>query len=1040
MEQQPLFFSSLFFIAFAVYLFFGIYLMRQNPKAKLNRAFFAVCVSLCLWSLGFAVANAAPTLQTCLFWRRISALGWTTAYALLLHFFLLLTGSNWGDRRWVCHAALHAPAAISLYVFSLSNRFAAQQYNFVRRPSGWVNVAPKNAWDFFFFLYFAGYMLASLWLLRRWRQRAGDRKVARHATLMLFSLLIAGILGALTGLIPRFFLANPLPQVGPLVTLIPMGTAWFLIKRYRLLGEETASEVDGILDEASEGRLYHYLALTFFAGGLLGLLSNFLPVSAGQEAIVKASTGAGAAAVILGLIILLLGPLKPVRLKGLLMLAVTLFSIPLVTFKFADFGVTVWVFPILFMMVSLVFDTRLPLIAVMLAAVVSQFFLWRRMPSQIHELSHFDYVFRIGFLVIVFWLGMFVNGIYRRRLKENIYQRDFQKMISELSLDFMTINRENMEQKIEGLLQAVGEFFAMSSAYLFLLEPGAETISATYVWHPRGIDYLAKTFTGTALDELPWLAAQLRSNELVYVADLAELPNDARSELEPLTCPAAEESAVLPIHGGGRLLGFIGFNCMDIMGGWSEDQFGLLRVLGNLIADAVVKMEAEKEIEFLAYYDELTGLPNRTLFTDRLTAALHLAKRNARLIAVVFIDLDGFKMVNDVLGHAGGDLLLQGVALNLERNLRKTDTVARFGADEFLVLVNNIESPADIEHVAEKIIRLFEQPFNINDQEFFVTASAGIAISPVDGEDGDSLIKNADIALHEAKLRGKNRYVFCTPDLKKEVQMNMKLSNSLFRALERGELELYYQPQINLPTSKITGVEALLRWKHPQLGMISPAVFIPLAERSGLITKIGEWVLQTATLQNQRWQKMGLPSLRISVNLSVIQFNDPRIVDKIGEVLAKNGLAPQHLEVEITENMVIRDLDYTIEVLQRLKKLGVSIAIDDFGTEYSALGRLKLLPLDRIKIDMQFIQGIDHSQKDRAITEVMINLGKSLGLEVLAEGVETPTQLDFLRKKRCDDVQGFYYYKPMPAAEIETLLQVNGNLASPRAKGAVSKG
>ncbi len=727
------------------------------------------------------------------------------------------------------------------------------------------------------------------------------------------------------------------------------------------------------------------------------------------------------------------GVVQLLRRSGWLIQALALFAVPALTLLASEPGsVIVWAFPIMLMVISLVYDTYRPLTAVMAGTAVGQFLLWRRMAAQGHSPDQF--LFRIGFMVLVFWLGIFVNNIYRRRLQLNIHQRDFQKMMSGLSQDFMTINRKNMEQKMVSLLQAVGEFFAMNSAYLFLFEPGTETISDTYLWHRRGEDYLSKRFKRTALDQLPWLAPKLRAKELVYVADLGQLPSAARFELEPLMCPAAEESAVLPIHGGGRLLGFMGFNCMDIMAGWSKDQFGLLQILANLIADAVVKMEAEKEIEFLAYYDELTELPNRTLFSDRLSEALHLAERNARFIAVVFLDLDGFKMVNDVLGHSGGDLLLQEVARNLEQNLRKTDTVARFGADEFLILLNDIKESAHIEQVAGKIIRLFERPFKINGQEVFVTASAGIAVSPVDGEDADSLIKNADIALHEAKLRGKNRYVFCTPDLKHEVKMNMKLSNSLFRALERGELDLYYQPQINLQVGKITGAEALLRWKHPQLGMISPAQFIPLAEKSGLISKIGEWVLQTAVLQNKKWQEMGLPPLRMGVNLSAIQFNDPRIIDKIGEILATNGLAPQHLEVEITENMVIRDLDYTIEVLQKLKKLGITIAIDDFGTEYSALGRLKLLPLDRIKIDMQFVQGIDYSQKDRAITEVMINLGKSLGLQVLAEGVETGSQLEFLKGKRCDDVQGFYYYKPMPAAQMEQLLLQSNSTFAPKGR------
>ncbi len=725
------------------------------------------------------------------------------------------------------------------------------------------------------------------------------------------------------------------------------------------------------------------------------------------------------------------GAVRLLRHNSWLILVLALFAVPAISVFAPEPGsVIVWAFPLMLMVVSLVYDTIWPLAAVLAGTAISRFLLWRRLVAQGQNAAQTGLVLHTVFLLLLFLLGFFVNSIYRRRLRQNIYQRDFQKMMSRLSQDFMTINRANMERKMVNLLQAVGEFFAMNSAYLFLLEPGEEIISATYIWHRRGAEYLTKRFTGAALDELPWLASKLRDNKLVYVQDLNGLPPEARSELQPLMCTAAEESAVLPIHGGGRLLGFMGFNCMDIMAGWSEDQFGLLRILANLIADAVVKMEAEKEIEFLAYYDELTGLPNRTLFADRLAEALHLAERNARLIAVVFIDLDGFKMVNDVIGHAGGDLLLRQVARNLEDNLRKTDTVARFGADEFLVLLNNIEEPVHIEYVAEKLIRLFDRPLKVNGQEFFVTASAGIAVSPVDGADGDSLIKNADIALHEAKLRGKNRYVLCTPDLKQEVKMNMKLSNSMFRASERGELSLHYQPQINLQAGKIVGVEALLRWKHPQLGPISPVRFIPLAEKSGLITKIGEWVLKEAVQQSKSWQQAGLSPLRMGVNLSAIQFNDPRIVDIIGETLAKNGLAAQCLEVEITENMVIRDLDYTLEILCKLKELGVSIAIDDFGTEYSALSRLKLLPLDRIKIDMQFVQGIDHSQKDRAITEVMINLGKSLGLKVLAEGVETASQLEFLRNKRCDDVQGFYYYRPMPAAEMEKLLRVNGHSAA----------
>ena len=356
------------------------------------------------------------------------------------------------------------------------------------------------------------------------------------------------------------------------------------------------------------------------------------------------------------------------------------------------------------------------------------------------------------------------------------------------------------------------------------------------------------------------------------------------------------------------------------------------------------------------------------------------------------------------------------------KRIRKTDTVARFGGDEFIILLNNIDNHNDISKIADNIMRVFSKPFIINGQEFFITASGGIATYPIDGEDSESLVKNADTAMYEAKDNGKNQYSLCTPDMKNEVEKNMKLSNDLYRALERNELSIHYQPQIDLTSKEITGLEALLRWKHPEYGMISPVVFIPLAEKNGLINSIGEWVLRTACNQNKAWQDMGLLYARIAVNLSVIQFNDPLIVEKVDKILKETGLSPKHLELEITESIAVKENKNVVDILDRLKKLGVSISIDDFGTEYSSLSRLKTLPIDRIKIDMQFIHGIEGNEKDQAITKIIINLANSLNLEVIAEGVETKGQMEFLNQKMCDEAQGYYYYKPMPAEELEEIL------------------
>jgi EAL domain-containing protein (putative c-di-GMP-specific phosphodiesterase class I) len=315
----------------------------------------------------------------------------------------------------------------------------------------------------------------------------------------------------------------------------------------------------------------------------------------------------------------------------------------------------------------------------------------------------------------------------------------------------------------------------------------------------------------------------------------------------------------------------------------------------------------------------------------------------------------------------------------------------------------------------------------INDHEFFITASVGIAIYPIDGEDVETLIKNADMAMYNSKALNKNQYTICSTNLKEDILMKMKLKNSLYRALDNGELMIYYQPQINSITNKIIGMEALARWKHTDLGMISPCVFIPIAERTGLIHLIGQWVLKTACLQNKSWQDMGFPKIPVSVNLSVEQFNSSNLQNIVKDMLELTGLSPEYLELEITENIAIRESKGIVHVLDDLKNIGVSLAIDDFGTKYSSLSWLKNLPVDKLKIDMQFIQGISKNNKDELIIEVIIYLAKRLGLSILAEGVETKEQLDYLIEKGCNNIQGYYYYKPMSKEDIEILLEENRN-------------
>lgn len=431
----------------------------------------------------------------------------------------------------------------------------------------------------------------------------------------------------------------------------------------------------------------------------------------------------------------------------------------------------------------------------------------------------------------------------------------------------------------------------------------------------------------------------------------------------------------------------------------------------------------EDKIKKLAFHDTLTNLPNRRLFDDRLEQAILKAERDQKYLGLLYLDIDFFKNVNDALGHVKGDKLLIEIATRLKNRLRKSDTIARVGGDEFLILLQEIEDYAYIQKISEDILNCFKFPFVIEGQELNITTSIGISIYPIDGPDFETLVKNADAAMYKSKEGGKNRIEFCTMDLKEKRNQNIRLTNSLYHALERNELELYYQPQVDARTNKIIGAEALLRWHHPDLGFVSPAVFIPIAETSGLIISIGEWVLYEACRQNKHWQDMGFEPIPIAVNVSVKQFSYDVIVGHVKEILEETGLSPNCLELEITESLLMENVDTVTRTLRDLKEIGVKLTIDDFGTEYTSLNYLKYLPIDRIKIATTFIHGLNINQKDEIITKAIILLAQNLNMEVIAEGVENKEQLDFLKESACDIIQGYYFYKPMSKDEFEKAVQ-----------------
>ncbi|TCV89657.1 putative bifunctional diguanylate cyclase/phosphodiesterase [Sulfurirhabdus autotrophica] len=439
---------------------------------------------------------------------------------------------------------------------------------------------------------------------------------------------------------------------------------------------------------------------------------------------------------------------------------------------------------------------------------------------------------------------------------------------------------------------------------------------------------------------------------------------------------------------------------------------------------ALVK-EKDQRIEQIVHFDTITNLPNRFLFCDRLKQALAQAERNGKLVVVMLLDLDRFKNINESLGHPVGDKLLGAVAERLVSCIRTGDTVARTGGDDFSFALIGFGHYHEAGEKAQEFLELLSAPFLIEGHEIFITSSIGVSVSPMDGKDTTTLIKNAETAMYHAKEQGRSNFQFYTEQMNASSLQRLLLEGVLRRALERNEFLLYYQPQISLESGKIIGMEALLRWQHPEKGLMAPAQFIPILEETGLIVPVGEWVLRAAATQIKQWQAMEFPRLRVAVNLSALQFRQPGLSQIIATILDEVGLnyASGCLEVELTESLIMKDVEGTIATLKSLHEMGVQISIDDFGTGYSSLSYLKRFPIDTLKIDQSFVRDLSTSPDDASIVTAIIALGHSLKLKVIAEGVETKEQLAFLQASKCDDVQGYLFSKPLPAAEITRLLQ-----------------
>ena len=632
-----------------------------------------------------------------------------------------------------------------------------------------------------------------------------------------------------------------------------------------------------------------------------------------------------------------------------------------------------------------------------------------------------------------------------REAASRIQRARLVRMISVLSETNEAILRAETREKLFSLVcQAASSGGKFTFTNVLFAEPGSRYLKVVAAAGPKA---------AVSMEAQPIVRPGVRpaEDEMAERAFHTGLPcisndylADERDSAFYRMCVAAgtKSAAALPLSNDGKTIGCL-LLMSEELNTFTPDFVELLQRLAGNVSFALENFEkaaererAEARIKYLATHDSLTGLPNRSMFNQLLSFSIANARRNQRQCAVLFIDLDRFKLINDSLGHGAGDRLLVEIAARANGVVRASDVVARLGGDEFVILLNEITGAEQAMAVAHTLLTAISKPMDLSGHECRVTGSIGIAMFPEDGADEQTLMKNADIAMYLAKAEGKNDVRLFSAEIETQSLDRLEIESNLRHALERDELVLHYQPKVDVLTGKIAGVEALLRWNHPSLGMLQPIKFIPLAEETGLIVTIGRWVLNTACAQGMAWQRAGLPPISMAVNVSPRQFSDEHLLSYIDKALESSGLDPKLLQIEITESMVMLNVERAIKVLDAIQRRGVRLAIDDFGTGYSSMSVLKRFPIDTIKLDRSFVRDLPNSSEDKAISQAIINMGKALGLTIVAEGVETVEQDRFLRGHACDEIQGFLFSKPVAPDKIVALLNANPQAALAAESGA----
>lgn len=626
MITSPIFFSLIFYFSFMLYVFFGFYILSHDSNVTRKRVFFALCMSLSVWSFAFSIANSAPDYETALFWRRVAALGWGTLYSFLLHFMIVLTDkSKVLEKKWL-YSIIYLPALVIVTVFSLYGPIANNLYNLIYTTYGWVNLSTNSFWDWFFNIYYGSFTLISLGLILTWGIKATDKnKMA--ARLLIISIGTALILGSLTDIILSAYISDTTPQMAPIIIMLPIAAIFYSMKKYDLMKPDIVvlpTREGEILNDVSRKKIVYYITLSYLLGGSLNFISNYFI----YQADFKLTLSFSILLVLSGLLIQLIYGLKIAdKVKDLFMILILAFTIPIITFAYIDVAsITVWVAPVIIVILLIPFRNRKFLMIIGATIIITQVLVWVIKPTALVSVGASDYFARIFLFIMFLLMAGYVNTVFIKRLKENENQVRLQNLISQISSDFITSNESNYNQKIKNLLKLCGKQYKVDRASLYLFSPDMKTVSYTHEWCNNGIESVMENTRVIPIDTIPWWMTQIMNYKEVYIPNLEILPPEAAVERHIFNKHQSQSLLSIPVISNGNILGFLGFNTIKNPKIWIENYLELLIIISNILADALTKVKSEQKINHMAYYDALTGLPNRTLFWERLTREIYLAQ------------------------------------------------------------------------------------------------------------------------------------------------------------------------------------------------------------------------------------------------------------------------------------------------------------------------------------------------------------------------------------------------------------------------------